>query len=115
MQNGPSRFVRTEFKSLEPGEILTQSVDCLLGVTTAAKLALGQLGIATVFDLGSSQTFATAHDILDVANGVSTGFARYGRVQGDLVDDGAKATQLIDLPLQSLDVLRNIDPALRKR
>ncbi len=114
MQNGPSRFVRTEFKSLEPGEILTQPVDCLLGVTTAARLALGQLGIASVFDLGSSQTFATAHDILDAANGVSTGFARYGRVPGELVDDGAKTMQLVDLPLQSLDVLRNIDPALRE-
>lgn len=114
MNVGTSRLVRNEYKSLEASEILSKPVDCLLGVSALAKEAISRLGISTVFDLASSQTFAAANEILDAANGSSAGFGRYGRIPGELVDDAEKSTNLKELPLRSIEVLRCIGPATRK-
>jgi hypothetical protein len=114
MVTAASKLVRAQFKTLEATEVLTKPVNCLLGVTTAAHQALSKLGIETVFDLATSQTFATAKDIDDGANGTLSGFAHYGRIPGELIDDNVKATDLKGMPLKSIDVLRHIGPALTK-
>ena len=91
----------TEFKALGADDLLAKSVECLLGITALGKQALATMGIVTVFDLASSQTFATANEMVAAELAVSTGLARYGRVPKELVDDDARATRLTDLPLKN--------------
>jgi hypothetical protein len=99
--------VKTPQATLSSREILTQPVTVLLGVTDAAGQELKKLGIETVFDLASSEVFRVAHELVEAADGASSGLGRFGVVPGDLVDDASREKKLTDLQLEPLSVLRS--------
>lgn len=61
---GYKDYLRSDAVSLELQEVLNSAPDVLLGVDGAAVHALNGLGIATVFDLAHSSTFAAAVTVL---------------------------------------------------
>lgn len=79
-----------------------------------SKQALEQLGIVTIFDLVSSETFAIANSISDASIGAMKSFARYDQLPGEIVVNASKTTALADLPTKSPDVLCHIGPTSRQ-
>ena len=58
--SGFDQYVRASSASLSLVDLLQRPVTELLGVGTDAGTALGQIGVETIFDLGSSAVFAAA-------------------------------------------------------
>ncbi|AQZ62933.1 unnamed protein product [[Actinomadura] parvosata subsp. kistnae] len=106
-------FVRAEARILDPREILTSSVDVLLGVSAEAKAALMPLGIQTVFDLASSSLFHAARDLGRSLGGAPSSLAEHGQVPGDVVDDAARGNEPETLALCGIEVLRAVAPDAR--
>ncbi|MBT2305007.1 DUF2272 domain-containing protein [Variovorax paradoxus] len=77
-----SHYLRIEYAGLELHEILIRPTDVLLGVTANAANALKEVGIETVFDLGSSWLFANARAAAE-AGGLSSMSGRLGLAPSD--------------------------------
>ncbi|MBM4256797.1 MAG: hypothetical protein FJ147_12980 [Deltaproteobacteria bacterium] len=72
-------FIRASSSTLELSAILVQPTLELLGVSVAAANALAEVGIKTIFDLGTSNLFATAASVLSMTASGGTS-ARFGLV-----------------------------------
>ena len=103
-------LVRATSAGSESLELLKKSPSEILGVSAAAALALDKVGIRTIFDLGTSNLFASARAVLDLrlpdnpAN-------RFGLVASDLLSDAAEFESLDDIPALSIDKLRILSAA----
>ncbi len=97
--------VRTAASPLESQELLKKPISVLLGVSEAATVALGKLGIRTVFDLGASNLFATARTIVELGQ-VGTPATRFGVVAGDLLTDDVAGQPVEHVGILSLHKMR---------
>lgn len=101
--------IRTEYRALQPHELLHSPARAILGVTNDAVAALGKLEITTVFDLGTSAAFAAATALLEAAGDPRSAFARYGAATADLVREtvtaGRTVPEIADLGIDALDAI----------
>lgn len=107
--------VRTAFRNKSVGELVTEPIDALLGVSPPAAKLLEQFGISTIFDLASSRLFDTAHNLTRAADGSTHGLGRYRLVPGDAVDDSATDESAAQIIMEPVDVLRDIGEVSRKK
>lgn len=98
-------FLKTDFGNLDLSEVLQESPEVLLGVTTAAAVQLSKLKLDTVFDLATSTLFEHAAQIVDSAIKPETIIGKHQSVPNDFIDRAAAATQLKDLPAASVQHL----------
>jgi hypothetical protein len=98
--------VRSTSASLSPRELLEQPVTELLGVGPEAATALQSIDIQTIFDLGSSATFAQASSALAAA---SSGL---GLLPSDVLDDAGSSVPVSEVPSLPLDRLQGISDAV---
>jgi len=107
--------VRSEYRALQPHELLHSPVTAILGVTPAAAAALATLEIATVFDLGTSGAFNAAGVLLEAASDPRSAFSRYGSATADVVRQtvtaGKTVPELPDLGIDALDAVPEADAA----
>ena len=99
-------FVRTEYRTSTPEELLGKPTTALLGVSTAAGDALQIISVKTVFDLATSDVFAAATKILDAGTNAKNVLYQHGSATSDLVHDtaatGKRVNELQYLPLNLL-------------
>src|SRR5262245_57056768 len=84
----PIDSVRAANGKQDPVEVLQQSTSVLLGVSAAAAAALANVGIATVFDLASSELFTLARNIILLAEDGQGSLSGIGRVPRDALRTG---------------------------
>lgn len=97
-----STYVRGAQSGRHLRSLLEGPVDTLLGVGPGAAAALGPIGVATIFDLGTSSVFAQAAAIVS---------ATPGQVSGDLLDPSIDTSQLSELGELPVASLRSLDAA----
>ncbi len=100
-----SASLRSEHSEKHLHEILQEPIAVLLGVSDSAVAALGQSGVVSVFDLGSSRLFAQTESVLSYAN------SALDVLPGDLLKSTvelASPNQAPRLSLESLNGLTNI-------
>jgi hypothetical protein len=105
-----SDYLRTEYAGSELHEVLSQPTHVLLGVNPAAANALKEIGIETVFDLGSSWLFANAR-VAAEAGQLSTTAGRFGRAPSDWLKPTASFESLDDIATLPLENLRSLTDA----
>jgi hypothetical protein len=103
------QLLKSAFGASKPDEALRHPAAALLGVSSAAQMALEAIGTRTVFDLAASRTFATASALLAIQRDPTTAEARLNVVAADAVEApaGVPVTELADRPIT---VLRGISP-----
>jgi hypothetical protein len=104
-----SNFMRVSSADLELHELLKKPCSELLGVSAAAADVLGKEGIKTIFDLGTSNLFASARAAMEMAQ-AGTPSGRFGLASGDLLKGTAQYSALEDIPKLSIDNLRLLTP-----
>jgi hypothetical protein len=100
--------VRSGSDHLELQDILKAKTSVLLGVTIAAEAALADIGIQTVFDLGTSWLFSNACAASN-ASRVGSVSVRFGRAPSDLLKPLSTYSSLEAIGSLDLDNLRGID------
>ena len=101
-----SDLVRTEFRGLEPRDVLRQGVAALLGAGDAASKALGKLGIHSVFDLATSDAFDHAEKLAAAGPTSRTALAQFGAPPADMVRaDRIAGKKLDEIQLLGIDAL----------
>ncbi len=103
--------IRTTSAKLEMQELLKKPVSELLGVSALAANALKKIGISTIFDLGTSNVFATARTVLGLKNSASIS-TKTGLVPGDLITEDSLNTSPEVFGDKTLDKLRILTPAI---
>jgi hypothetical protein len=88
--------VRSEHRLTPLHALLHQTPDVLLGIDAAAKAALEQLDIHTVFDLATSSTFDAATKLSSVSGNADSPLYRHGAATSDLVRESALAGVGVD-------------------
>ena len=104
-----SHYLRSDHAERELQDVLQQPTGVLLGVNTAAANALKDIGIESVFDLGTSWLFANAKAAAE-AGRVGTPSGRLGLAPSDWLKPSASFESLEDigaLPLENLRGLTN--------
>jgi hypothetical protein len=102
-----SNSLRPAFLTNTASELLKQPITALLTVSNDAANALNNIGIVTIFDLGSSQLFSAARQIKEATKIKDTELIQ--RFSGDLIDNaasGKKTTEIADSPIS---ILRQLD------
>ncbi len=102
-----SNSLRPAFLANTASELLKQPLTALLTVSEEAAKALSNIGIKTIFDLGSSQLFSAAMQIKEATKIKDTKFVQ--RFSGDLIDAIAmdkKNNEIADSPIS---ILRQLD------
>jgi len=105
----PSDVLASEHTSLTAEEILHQPPDVLLGVSAAARTALGSLDVRSVFDLAASRVFATAARLLVAHRDPTSAEARLDAVPADAVAAPA-GVPVSELAVQPIAILKGIGP-----
>lgn len=105
---------RTGYDHLDYQELISSRADALIGVSPSASEALKQLGIETVFDLGSSRFFSNARSVSDYGS-IKDLSVKFGMVPSDWVDTGTNVEALDDLGSLGIARLRDVDTALAKK
>ena len=105
-----SDLLRASAAALDMHELLKKPATVLLGVSAAAAAALEKVGIKTVFDLGTSNLFATARAVNEIGK-TGTASAIYGMSTGDLLADSASFSSLQEIPRLPVSDLRMLSPA----
>lgn len=100
--------VRASSAGLELQDVLKQSTSQLLGVSDGAATVLSKVGIKTIFDLGTSNLFASARAVMEM---MEDGVDRFGLVSNDLLSDEASYSSVSDIPGLSIAALRVLTPA----
>jgi hypothetical protein len=96
--------LRSDYAGLDLHDALRSPAEVLLGVSAAAATALQDVGVATVFDLGTSWVFANARSVVEAAS-PDTASGRFGIVPSTLLKAGSPSTpieELGDLPVARL-------------
>jgi hypothetical protein len=104
-----SRFaesVRSSSANLSLRELLDQPVTELLGVGQEAATALQSIDVQTIFDLGSSTTFAQAASALAAAS------SDLGLVASDVLDATGSAVPVSEVPNLPLNHLQDLSEAV---
>src|SRR5215216_4924543 len=101
-----SQSVRSSSADFSLRELLEQPVTELLGVGQDAATALKSIDVQTIFDLGSSATFAQASSALAAASSDN------GLVAGDVLDTAGSSAPLADIPNLPLNRLQGISEAV---
>src|SRR5215469_1098870 len=98
-------------EKLSAEEILLSPPDVIAGVDEAARAALADLEVRTVFDLAAAHVFATAVRLLAAERDPRRAEAQLNAVPSDAVSmlDGVSAG---DLAAQQIAILKAIGPAL---
>jgi hypothetical protein len=102
-------LVRTEFRTLDPRELLRQPPTSLLGISAAAAAALAQLEIRTVFDLATAKVFDDAAKLAAVGEEPQSALAQFGTPPADMVREaliGGKTVE--ELRFQPIAILQAI-------
>ena len=104
-----SRFaesVRSPSADLSLRELLEQPVTELLGVGQDAATAVQSIGVQTIFDLGSSATFAQASSALAAAS------SDLGMLASDVLDAAGSAVPVSEVPSLPLNRLQGVSQAV---
>jgi hypothetical protein len=101
--------VRASSSELELHELLKKPTTELLGVSAAAAAVLANLGIKTIFDLGTSNLFASARAAMEMSQ-TGTPSGRFGIPSADLLTDTAQFSSLEEIPRLGIDKLRILSP-----
>jgi hypothetical protein len=104
MNSELKELIRSSSATLELNELLKKSPKELLGVSPSAVVSLEELGIKTIFDLGTSNLFASARAAMAMVN-PGTVSSRFGLISGDLINTD-QLSSLNDIPNLTLDKLR---------
>jgi hypothetical protein len=109
IQQEIASFLTTESQGLPFAQVLRKPVVALLGVTTDASEALKALEVFTVFDLATSDVFATAVKILDAGQSTKSLLYQHGEPPADLIRASvAGGTKLGQLQDSKIDVLQQV-------
>jgi hypothetical protein len=98
--------VRSSSANLSLRELLEQPVTELLGVGEEAATALQSIDVQTIFDLGSSATFAQASSALAAAS------SDLGLLASDVLDADGSPVPVSEVPNLPLDRLQDITEAV---
>jgi hypothetical protein len=104
-----SNFLRPAFLTNTASELLKQPLTALLTVSEEAAKVLSNIGINSIFDLGSSQLFSAARQIKEATKIKDTEFMQ--RFSGDLIDASAKGKKNAEIADSPISVLRQLDDA----
>ena len=102
-----SNSLRPAFLTNTASELLKQPVTALLTVSEEAAKTLNNIGILSIFDLGSSQLFSAARQIKEATKIKDTEFVQ--RFSGDLIDAIAVGKKNAEIADSSISVLRQLD------
>lgn len=100
-------LVRTEFRHLDPRELLYQAPEALLGIDADASDALLKLDVRSVFDLATSQAFDDAAKLATASTDPRNTFAQHGRPRSDMVREAlTEGKSLDELPTMAIGALQ---------
>lgn len=102
-----SNSLRPAFLASTASQLLKEPVTALLTVSEDAAKALSNIGILSIFDLGSSQLFSAARQIKEASQVNDTELIQ--RFSGDLIDTVAFGKKSVEIADSSISVLRQLD------
>lgn len=101
-----SHFLRPAYASFTSEQLLNQPVSAILAISELSSQRLGMLGIKSIFDLGSSQLFGAARQILNAA--LADHNPDTQTFSGDLINDsgiGKSIKEIADFPIEAMRML----------
>ncbi len=99
--------LRNAYLSHTSEALLKQPISILLTVSNQAEGALNQVGIFSIFDLGSSHLFGAARQIQEATKIQDT--RNFQKFSADLIDAVARTYTVSEIANSSIEVLRSLD------
>jgi hypothetical protein len=103
-----SKFVRSEFRDLDPRTLLAKPISVLLGVNGSIEKGLKAQHIETIFELASSSLFGNAAKLIEAAERPESDWSRVDRAPKELINDAMLGVPLNQLQLKPISALRSL-------